>query len=261
MYHDILPQTLAAGGGPQRFDVPLESFERMLDTIAATGHAGCSLAGALQERARPRVAITFDDGTRGQFEYAAPALRRRGMTATFFVVTDWVGTPGFMTWDELRQMTAWGMSIQSHSRSHPFLSELDAGALRTELAESKAALDRELKQNTSQIAFPGGDAPARSLQHLLAETGYTVAAGSRWGVNREPSGQAVARIRRCSMRADITTAAARRIIAGDRWLTIANYPREAALNGIRSTLGPTRYARWRRRLLDVLAGRLKPLSA
>ena len=254
VYHDVRPEVSASGGGPERFSVPLPMFERVLDTIVAEGYLGRSLADALREQERPRVAITFDDTPVGVYEHAMPALRARGMTATVYIVTDWVGRPGFMTWDQLRQLKAWGMSVQSHTRSHPFLSELDEGALRAELTDSKTALDRELGQDTAELAFPGGDAPRSALRHVIWECGYRVAVGSRWG--RNPAGDPGRRfVRRCGVRGTITSSEARRIVRYDPWLALTQRPRETALRSLRSALGPSRYSRWRRRILDVLAGR------
>jgi peptidoglycan/xylan/chitin deacetylase (PgdA/CDA1 family) len=249
-YHDVLPEATAAGGGPQRFDVPLASFELMLDTIAEANLRGCSVAEALAAPGTGRVAITFDDGNVGQFEHAAPALRARGMTATFYVTTDWVGRPGFVSWDQLRQLKAWGMSVQSHSRSHPFLSELDAAALERELADSRARLDAELAQTTTEIAFPGGDPPRRALRRMLADAGYTVALGTRWGMNDDSGADPRRPLKRCTVRGATDPAWAERVIRGDAALSFHNWPRESLLRSIRSSLGPTRYSRWRRWLLD-----------
>ena len=255
MYHDVAAGDPGGGGGPERFTVSSASFEAMLDAIAEGGFTGCSLAEALGDDVGSPVAITFDDGTTGQFEQAAPALLERGMTATFFVVTDWVGRPGFMTWDQLRQLVEWGMSVQSHTRSHPHLSELDAEALRSELSESRLRLDEELAQHTDQIAQPGGNAPRPGLRHLLAECGYGVVATSRWGRNSHgvTSGRSGAVwLRRCTVPKSPSTELAQRIISGDSRLAVTRYSREAALNGIRAALGANRYARWRRRVLNVL---------
>ena len=169
MYHDVALGTPGSGSGPERFSVSIASFERMLDTIAGDGYVGCSLATAIDLRDRPRVGITFDDGRVGQFDHAVPALRRRNMTATFFVTTDWVGTPGFMTWDQLRQLTDWGMSVQSHTKSHPHLSELDYERLRSELAESKVVLDHALGQETTQTVGVRLTLRTKRVLELMAE--------------------------------------------------------------------------------------------
>lgn len=252
-YHDVQPVADVSGGGPARFSVPLASFELMLDTIAASGHRGCSLAEARQAPGTARVAITFDDATSGQFEHAMPALRSRGMTATVYAVTEWVGRPGFMTWDQLRQIRDWGMSVQSHSRSHPFLSELGAPALRRELEESKATLDRELRQSTTEIAFPGGDAPRRGLRALLWEAGYECAVGSRWGTNADGADRP-AWVSRCTCRGALQPEQAARYLRRDASLAMRMHAREAPLRTLRRTLGPSRYARWRRAVLDAFGG-------
>ncbi|MDH3208287.1 MAG: polysaccharide deacetylase family protein [Gemmatimonadota bacterium] len=255
MYHDVDPVPPTRAGGASRFTVSAESFELMLDTIHAEGLEGCSLTEARVEPDASKVAITFDDGTRGQLDHAVPALSRRGMAATFFVVTDWVGRPGFMTWDELRRIRDLGMSVQSHTKSHRHLSELDEGALRSELEESRWALDEALQQQTTELALPGGNAPRLRLRHLLADCGYLAVSNSRWGSNSD-RGDATGGfrwVRRCNVPHDLDATLARRILRSDRRLIARHYPREALLNGVRSFLGADRYARWRRRVLDTLA--------
>jgi peptidoglycan/xylan/chitin deacetylase (PgdA/CDA1 family) len=202
------------------------------------------------------VAITFDDGTAGQFEHALPALRERGMSATFFVTTDWIGSPGFMSWDQLRELVRSGMSVQSHTKSHPFLSELGEMELRLELAESKRMLDGELKQDTTQLGLPGGNAPRRSLRPILAQVGYKVVAGSRWGVNAEARDIAQGPgpwIRRCTAPTHLSPELARRIVHGDLRIGLGRGIREAVLYGLRGVLGASRYAGWRRRILDTVS--------
>jgi peptidoglycan/xylan/chitin deacetylase (PgdA/CDA1 family) len=252
MYHDVEPVAPRADGGPGRFTVSTASFDLMLDTISAAGMDACSLTRARSAGEGHPVAITFDDGTSGQFDHAVPSLRERGMTATFFVVTDWVGRPGFMTWEQLRQLKDWGMSVQSHTKSHPHLSTLDEVALRTELAESRRVLDERLDQETLEIALPGGNAPRPGLRHLLGECGYAIVANSRWGTNEhraDAPGTGPRTVRRCNVPRVLDADLASRIIHGDLRLKARKYPREAALNAVRALLGAERYARWRRRVL------------
>lgn len=253
VYHDVQPDASATGGGPARFSVPLASFGRFLDTIVEAGYQGCSLADAFATPNRPRVAITFDDGDRGQYEHAAPALFARGMTATFYVTTSWVGKPGYVTWPELRELVAGGMSVQSHTCSHPLLSELSAPDVRRELADSKKMLDDQLGQDTQEIAFPGGDAPAARLRYIIAESGYRIAVGTRWGQNTDTAG-VTDFVRRCTVRGETTRQMAQRIITADPRLKVSWFVREEALRRTRALLGASRYSRWRRVILDTVAG-------
>lgn len=50
---------------------------------------------------RPSAAITFDDGYADVYHNAFPILRRKGIPAAVFVVTDLVGTPRLQIHDEL----------------------------------------------------------------------------------------------------------------------------------------------------------------
>jgi peptidoglycan/xylan/chitin deacetylase (PgdA/CDA1 family) len=253
IYHDVTEGAPAAGGRGY-FAVSAASFARQLDLIRDTGLRGCSIARALEQPAGA-LAISFDDGDLGQAVRAFPALAARGMTATFFVTTSWMGTPGYASWAQLREMRAAGMSIQSHTHTHPFLSELDASRLRDELRRSRETLDEQLEQRTTMIAFPGGDAPRPALRHLLADEGYEFVATSRWGRNKPGATPLPRYLNRCTVRGAPPDTLFLDTIRGDRWLSLRKQARERTLAFLRSSLGPTRYASWRRQLLDARRAR------
>jgi peptidoglycan/xylan/chitin deacetylase (PgdA/CDA1 family) len=51
-----------------------------------------------------RFAVTLDDGYEDNFRVAAPILHRLGVPATFFVVSDYVGTDRLFWWEQLATM-------------------------------------------------------------------------------------------------------------------------------------------------------------
>lgn len=51
-----------------------------------------------------RFAVTLDDGYEDNFLVAAPILRRLGVPATFFVVSDYVGSDRRFWWEQLAEM-------------------------------------------------------------------------------------------------------------------------------------------------------------
>ena len=250
IYHDVIAGTPGLTGGRDYFSVSAGTFARQLDIIAELGLRGCSIADAIAAPDRA-VAISFDDGDLGQATRAFPALAARGMTATFFVTTSWMGRPEYASWSQLREMKAAGMSIQSHTHTHPFLSELPRDRLRDELRTSRDILDRELNQRTTMLAYPGGDPPRSGLRALLREEGYEVIGTSRWGRNRVAAGDAPRTIRRCTVRGGLDEALFVATVTGSQWLALKKQARERVLAFIRSSLGPSRYARWRRSLLNV----------
>ena len=63
--------------------------------------------------------LTFDDGGGSAHSFIASVLRRYGWPAHFFVTADFIGTPGFLTPDQIRDLHREGHVIGSHSCSHP----------------------------------------------------------------------------------------------------------------------------------------------
>lgn len=60
---------------------------------------------ALENPGQPlRFAVTLDDGYEDNFRVAAPILRRLGVPATFFVVSDYVGSDRLFWWEQLAEM-------------------------------------------------------------------------------------------------------------------------------------------------------------
>jgi peptidoglycan/xylan/chitin deacetylase (PgdA/CDA1 family) len=118
---------------------------------------------------KARVAITFDDGFHSVYEHAFPVLARHGFPATVFLVSDhcgklndWPGQPPFirsrplMSWDQAREMSRRGMSIQCHTRTHPDLTMLSPAAAEEELAGSKQRIEDALGMPVSVLAYPYG---------------------------------------------------------------------------------------------------------
>jgi peptidoglycan/xylan/chitin deacetylase (PgdA/CDA1 family) len=119
------------------------------------------------------VVITFDDGLISQFTKAFPVLVRHGFTATFFVVTKSVGQgPALMSWDQLRELRDAGMTIGSHTRTHPFLTQVVGERhMVSELSGSSDDIERELGTAPQYLAYPYGDLSAR-VMGLVQAAGY-----------------------------------------------------------------------------------------
>jgi peptidoglycan/xylan/chitin deacetylase (PgdA/CDA1 family) len=153
------------------------ALERQLRMLLAAGHRAGTFAEVLAEgAARPTLAVTFDDGFRSVLTRAQPILERLGIPGTVFVTTDfpdrgplrWEGISHWLAgphedeltplgWEDLRRLAARGWEIGSHTRSHPYLTRLDAGGLAAELEGSRAALELELTIACRSVAYPYGD--------------------------------------------------------------------------------------------------------
>ncbi len=152
MYHGV-GSGAELDAADRHYAVTTESFKRHLQLI------GRSIAPArqlLEEGSVIAPSITFDDGHVTNFSNAFPALIEAGMEGEFYVNTAMIGRPGFVTWQQLEEMTAAGMSIQSHGHHHVFFADLDLDVLHQELECSKKTLEDHLGQPVYVLAPPGG---------------------------------------------------------------------------------------------------------
>jgi len=121
-----------------------------------------------QTREARTVVVTFDDGLVSDYEVAFGQLMESGMKAVFFLNTATVGQEGYLNWNQIVEMQKYGMSIQSHSRSHVDLTVLPASVLDAELSESKYRLEDRLGTCVDVLAAPWGLLDRRVVQRALA---------------------------------------------------------------------------------------------
>jgi peptidoglycan/xylan/chitin deacetylase (PgdA/CDA1 family) len=110
--------------------------------------------------ARPMVTISIDDGFQSQFDLARPALNKRGMKATYYLIEQPIqqNWSGYLTLSEARTLAAEGNEIGDHTVSHPHLPQVSATQLEQELANSKSWLQANLAIPTvADFASPYGE--------------------------------------------------------------------------------------------------------
>jgi peptidoglycan/xylan/chitin deacetylase (PgdA/CDA1 family) len=79
-----------------------------------------------------------------------------------------------MTESQLSALLSTGITLGSHTVSHPRLSKLDDSEALRELRDSKGRLEDVFSGDISGIAFPYGDYSQRTLE-LCREVGYRFA--------------------------------------------------------------------------------------
>lgn len=182
VYHSVAPH--AADETPVERDLRVdpEHFEAQMEILRSEGIPVISLQRLVEalgggDPLPPRsVVLTFDDGWANQYRHAFPVLQRHGFTATFFVFTNPIGRDArFMTWEQLGELVEAGMSIGSHSRTHPYLSRIESPTeLRREVAGSRELLQERLGIDVPFFAYPFGEwSPV--LEAAVREAGYDAA--------------------------------------------------------------------------------------
>lgn len=123
LYHSVTPGELTAD----------------LQYLLNNGYQALRLAEffalASQGAGAKAVLLTFDDARRNFFEVALPVLRDHGVPATLLVPTLWAtrgssptapGDGGFMTWDQIRAVSASGLiDVECHGHRHALVPVSD----------------------------------------------------------------------------------------------------------------------------------------
>lgn len=141
---------------PERFTADLDFLQRQGFHTISLEQFDRAVQGDREQLPDNPVLITFDDGYRDNYEQAFPELQKRGMTASFFIISDFVGQPERVSWPQVQEMNRYGMGIGSHTLSHRFLNELPPEVAAWEVAQSKHHLENWLGLPVKFIAFPGG---------------------------------------------------------------------------------------------------------
>ncbi|MCC7383563.1 MAG: polysaccharide deacetylase family protein [Deltaproteobacteria bacterium] len=161
--------------------VQLESLRDEGYTPVTVHHLDQILAKDAPAPARP-VALTFDDGYSSFYDHAFPVLRELGFSATVFLISSRVGAEGYLSWEQIRELEAAGIEMESHTVTHRRLRDLGAAEQREEIVRSKAALEEGLGHPITSIAYPFGS--NTELAHRAAlEAGYTSGYSVTSGLN------------------------------------------------------------------------------
>jgi len=100
------------------------------------------------------VILNFDDGRKSQFTQAKPILDNYGFKATFYVVCNYLQSkPGYMDWNEVRQLNKEGHDVGSHSMNHLNLEKLSKKDLKSEIGDSKKCL-KDHGVDATSFAYP-----------------------------------------------------------------------------------------------------------
>ncbi len=181
MYHDVVPQAELKNVPKERrhYALSVEDFRAQMAYLKDSGKEGIDfstfyelLQTSPEQLTGDRyVVLTFDDGQESQARNAAPILAEVGFRATFFVVSNWVGKPGFVSEKDLRNLVELGMDVQSHTANHTFLVELNSHQAVEELLGSKKKLEALTGKPVRFLSLPGGRSD-RSIWQLCGAYGY-----------------------------------------------------------------------------------------
>ena len=175
-YHDFTDDPAKASD----YTMTTDALRRDLDWLCSHGYttilprelaAGrCGDGSPLPEKA---VLLTFDDGYESNYTLAFPILQEYGAKAVISLITARIdaGKPGFLTWEQCREMAASGLvEFASHTndlhisdevmginRKDGETEEEYAARVFPDLETSIARIEDETGQDVTTFTYPLGD--------------------------------------------------------------------------------------------------------
>lgn len=175
---------------------PPTTFARLLRALDDAKLPVCDLDTLLDPATTRGVALTFDDGMASLHAHARPVLREHRVPSHLFLATATVGgnnrwdvesgaMPAFpmLGWDQVEDMQAAGMRIDSHTHTHPDLRGADAAKIDAECEEADRLIEARTGRRPTYFAYPFGrhDARARERARARYRASVTVALGELHG--------------------------------------------------------------------------------
>lgn len=193
MYHHIgvLTDTTAE---QYPFTISPEMFEKQLLFLKQHGYTPISEEDALQAYRAGKsfiqkpVLLTFDDGHADNYTALFPLLKKYQTPVLIFLITDRVGTPGYLAWEQIQEMQQSGwVRFGSHTCSHRRLRSLSDEEIAREIVQSKKVLEEKLGTKVYSFCYPfGAGGFDKRVRPVVLKAGYILDFSTKKGVNPWP---------------------------------------------------------------------------
>ncbi len=199
MYH--VTKSAPAGTPFPELWVSPKDFAGQMEWLAEHGYTAVTMTRVFdywdEGYALPKkpIVVSFDDGYPSHDRYARPTLAKHRWPGVLFVELGNVGSPetGF-TSAMVRRLIAAGWEIGSHTITHPDLTTVGPGQLKTELEGSRARIKRKYRVEADFFCYPAGRYDD-SVVAAVERAGYRGATTTVDGLGRRDQPYELKRIR------------------------------------------------------------------
>ncbi|MBP5429745.1 MAG: polysaccharide deacetylase family protein [Elusimicrobiaceae bacterium] len=134
------------------------------------------------------VLLTFDDGYEDFYTYVYPLLEKYHAYAIVFLITDRIGTTGYLSWEQIHLMEKGGhVAFGSHSCSHRRLRSLNDEEILHEIKHSKEVLEKVLHHKVRSFCYPfGAGGFDKRVRPQVLSAGYLFDFSTKNGINPWP---------------------------------------------------------------------------
>ncbi len=132
--------------------------------------------------AQGMVTLTFDDGYQSVYDNAIPILRKAGIKSSHYIVSTYTDYTGFMNLQEIAELNKSGYEIGSHTRTHPYLTQLSDTDAWNEISGGKSDITGFGFTPNSVFVYPFGDYDDR-IKQMVKKAGFIAARSTIDGFN------------------------------------------------------------------------------
>ncbi|MDD5423077.1 MAG: polysaccharide deacetylase family protein [Candidatus Omnitrophica bacterium] len=170
VYHSV--ERIDASYDPNKISVDPELFEQQMADLS---------------KYRDRFVVSFDDGYENVYLNAFPILKKYGIRSILFLTTGHIDgkvsfdrffsgrkAPKALTWGQVKEMSAAGIELGSHSATHRVMSGLDEGEAYNEALSSGKRIAEATGCNPLSFSYPFGNAGSfnGTTEDALKKAGY-----------------------------------------------------------------------------------------
>ena len=104
------------------------------------------------------IVLTFDDGIKSQFTFAAPLLSELGFGATFYITEGLnflTSKERYLTWEEVKDLHDQGFEIGNHTRNHRNVKHQSADDLMADIEHIDTRCDEFGISKPTTFCYPG----------------------------------------------------------------------------------------------------------
>lgn len=175
VYHDIVENSNEIEY--EYMQTTKEKFEKQIKGLQELGYHFISYDDLIKynknEKALPKNSciVTFDDGWDGVYDYAYP-IAKYNVPITSFIVNYLVGTDGYFTWEQAKEMKESGIvTIASHSLDHTKFDEKELKEAIENVEQSYEDIKQRLNSEEKIFTYPYGLYTEEQIEEL-GKIGY-----------------------------------------------------------------------------------------
>lgn len=175
MYHHLRDYNVPSHIIGTKLSVSPTIFDQQMKWLKDQGYSSVSPEEYLSGKYPTKpVIITFDDGYDNAYTVGYKTLKKYAEKGIFYIITNNIGHSDSLNQDQIKEMSANGMIIGSHTVNHIDLSKATDQQVFDQLSESKTVLEKLTGKPVLDFCYPSGQYNQKTIK-IEKSLGYQTA--------------------------------------------------------------------------------------